>query len=183
MIYRIGEFVIDINQTSLSFTGLSAGRVVAGQPVSVTFTVSHVRPPTGIEIFSAKDTFSGVVLDAQSGLVILLMDTAEVSLSLGRYVLVRLTSLGPLPDYYAGKSITVMVGPYTLFQAAAVGQPYAPTGVLSRTITVPNTPIPTTTGSTPNLGTYVGVGVGVLTLGGIVAGYIAVRRYRQRTVG
>jgi hypothetical protein len=177
--------VQDINQTSLYFSGLSLGVLAPGGPVTCTFTVSHVRPGTGIELFAAKDTFSGVVLDATTGLVILLMDTATVSLSVGRYVLVRLNSVGSLPLFYGNRPITVEVGPYTLFQAAAIGQPYAPAGILAVTRTVSPGGAGGSAQGAPSGGFSAteGAVVGGLVLAAVAGGYVLVRNRRKRALG
>jgi hypothetical protein len=174
--------VVDPNDSSLYYNGLSIGRLNPGQTVVCSFTVSHIR--TVQNLFGAipgSDTFTGVVSDA-NGLVVGLMSQQKATLQYGDYVQVRLYSLQPIPDSYAGQQITVTVGPTNLLANALVGQPLGLSGgTLSASATVPAQVTGPNTVPTPPLSSWQEAAViagGVVVLGGVAA--LAIRHHHQR---
>lgn len=136
--------VEDPNQTSLVMSGLSVAQAYAGAPVQAAFTVSHHRPLTGIELFPAKDTFSGVIAN-QNGQVVLFLSSQFVSLRYGQYTALRLLSVGDLPAQYAGQVMTCYVGPQNQFAGMTIGQSiYSTSGMLTRSFQVSASQAPPT---------------------------------------
>jgi hypothetical protein len=171
-------FIVDVNQTSLSFSGLSVTNIAPEHQLFVQFTVSHYRPPTGVELFPATDVFSGVVTQTSNNVVRLALDSAKVSLYYGRYVAVGLVSQGVVPLDLANQQITVYVGPSTLVQAATLNQAlYGTSGMLAKTVNVPAAgAAPTASLASAPWYVYAGAAVGVVGAG--AAGYFAYRRLR-----
>lgn len=155
---------------ALALSGLEITQLQAGSLLKVAFTASDTSPFGTLT--ETTDTITGLWTDA-NGVVIGKLGDVVLSTGLfggprgsivlggGKYALIPLQSLLPIPADYAGTTITIVVGPVGVLSAFTVGTTYVPqakTLTVSRTVpgapasTPPPPSSPPTTGSPPSTG-------------------------------